>query len=256
MRSGVSDFLAVVSAWWLTPATVVERGRPVKSRRCCRESVRPARDEVDLDACVARQHSHSDAGPRRQAIQRKVRQVHLDHPLGRFPPPGPLGQDDSPRAWTTSIGAPAPPHHDGEDEISQVPRRPLPACPALRTRRTAYPRQLRDSDEAFRRKNSVGSATMELSGLDHAAYRPTVYASQSGSLLDHATLGSGWWPALAGQDSHLLGRKDGFRHVCPSTWLPPSPSFARRNFSYPPARHCVVAVFLRGRTRRRTVSSY
>ena len=70
---------------------------------------------------------------------------------------------------------------------SQVPGRPLPACPALRPRQTAYPRPLRDSDEAFRRKNSVGSATMDLSGLNHAAYRLPVYASQSGSLLDHAT---------------------------------------------------------------------
>ena len=28
---------------------------------------------------------------------------------------------------------------------------------------------------------------------------------------------------------HLLGRIEGFRHVCPSTCLPPSPSFAWRN---------------------------
>ena len=34
-----------------------------------------------------------------------------------------------------------------------------------------------------------------------------------------ATLDSGWWPALTGQGSHLLGRIEGFRQVYPSTWL-------------------------------------
>ena len=68
-----------------------------------------------------------------------------------------------------------------------------------------------------------------LSGLYHAACTPSVYASQPGSPPDHATLDSGWWPALTGQGSHLLGRIEGFRHVYPSTWLPPSPSFAWRN---------------------------
>ena len=34
------------------------------------------------------------------------------------------------------------------------------------------------------------------------------------------------WPTLAGQDSHLRGRKEGFRHV--TACLPPSPSFAWR----------------------------
>ena len=70
-----------------------------------------------------------------------------------------------------------------------------------------------------------------LSRLYHAACTLSVYASQPGSPPDHATLDSGWWPALTGQDSHLLGRVEGFRHVCPSTWLPPSPSLAWRNKS-------------------------
>ena len=48
-----------------------------------------------------------------------------------------------------------------------------------------------------------------ISGLHHAACTPSVYASQPGSPPDYATLDSGWWPALAGQDSHLLGRIDG-----------------------------------------------
>ena len=68
-----------------------------------------------------------------------------------------------------------------------------------------------------------------LSRLNHAACTLCVYASQPGSLPDHATRDSGWWPALTGQGFHLLGRVEGFRHVCPSTWLPPSPSFAWRN---------------------------
>ena len=40
------------------------------------------------------------------------------------------------------------------------------------------------------------------------------------------------WPTSAGQDSHLRGRKEGFRHV--TTCLPPSPSFAWRKASSPP----------------------
>ena len=58
-----------------------------------------------------------------------------------------------------------------------------------------------------------------LSRLNHAACTLSVYASQPGSPPDHATLDSGWWPSLTGQDSHLLGRVEGFRHVYPSTWL-------------------------------------
>ena len=80
----------------------------------------------------------------------------------------------------------------------------------------------------FRWINGVDSATM-LSRLHHAACTLSVYASQPGSPPDHATLDSGWWPALTGQGSHLLGRVEGFRHVYPSTWLSPSPSFAWRN---------------------------
>ena len=70
----------------------------------------------------------------------------------------PPGRDDSPRAWTISIAAPAPPHHDGEDEISQVPGRPLRTCPALRPRRTAVPGHYRTRDVVFRTLNNVDSA--------------------------------------------------------------------------------------------------
>ena len=64
-----------------------------------------------------------------------------------------------------------------------------------------------------------------------------------------ATLDSGWGPALSGRDSHPLGRVEGFRHVYPSTWLPPSPSFAwRKN-----PRFSATGVSLR--TLRRSVNS-
>ena len=76
---------------------------------------------------------------------------------------------------------------------------------------------------------TTSTPRLSLSRLNHAACTPSVYASQPGSPPDHATLDSGWWPALTGQDSHLLGRIEGFRHVYPSTWLPPSPGFAWRN---------------------------
>mgnify|MGYP000143256834 CR=1 FL=1 len=60
------------------------------------------------------------------------------------------------------------------------------------------PGQLRVSDAAFRELNDVGSASISLSRLHHAAYRHPVYASQPGSPPDHATLGSGGWPTFAG----------------------------------------------------------
>ena len=90
------------------------------------------------------------------------------------------------------------------------------------------PGHFRASDVVFRWINGVDFASA-LSRLNHAACTLSVYASQPGSPPDHATLDSGWWSALTGQDSHLLGRIEGFRHVYPSTWLPPPPSFAWRN---------------------------
>ena len=142
-----------------------------------------------------------------------------------FAPPQ---SDDSPRTWTTSTAAPAPPHHDGEDEISQVPGRPLRTCPALRPRRTSDPRPVSGPAMWSSVQLTTSTPRLPLSRLYHAACTLSVYASQPGSPPDHATLDSGWWPALTGQDFHLLGRVEGFRHVYPSTWLPPSPSFAWR----------------------------
>jgi len=59
------------------------------------------------------------------------------------------------------------------------------------------------SDAAYRSENHVGSGSSFLSRLNHAAHTPPVYASQPGSLPNHATLGSGWWPTFAGQASNL-----------------------------------------------------
>ena len=78
------------------------------------------------------------------------------------------------------------------------------------------PGHFRTGDVVFRWINGVDSATM-LSRLHHAACTLSVYASQPGSPPDHATLDSGWWPTLSGQDSHLLGHIEGFRHVFPFT---------------------------------------
>ena len=78
------------------------------------------------------------------------------------------------------------------------------------------PGHFRASDVVFRSINGVDFASA-LSRLNHAACTLSVYASQPGSPPDHATLDSGWWPALTGQDFHLLGRVEGFRHVYPFT---------------------------------------
>ena len=125
--------------------------------------------------------------------------------------------------------APAPPHHGGEDETSQVPGRPVRTCPALRPRRTSAPRPLQDRRCRLPRSRPRRLRHAPVSGLHHAACTLSVYASPPGSPPDSATLDSGWWPALAGQGSHLLDRVDGFRHAYPSTWHPPSPGFAWRN---------------------------
>ncbi len=55
----------------------------------------------------------------------------------------------------------------------------------------------RANDAAFRSEYDVGSARL-LSRLYHAARTLPVYASQPGSLPDHATLGTGWWPTFTG----------------------------------------------------------
>ena len=62
------------------------------------------------------------------------------------PPVAPFASPEPGRcsgAWATSTAAPGPPAYGGDGEVSQVPGRPLPACPALRPRRTARIRPLR-----------------------------------------------------------------------------------------------------------------
>ena len=109
--------------------------------------------------------------------------------------------------------------------LAYMPRSPTPADP--RPQATTGPAMWSSA------KLTASTPHGTLSRLNHAACTLSVYASQPGSPPDHATLDSGWWPTLTGQDSHLMGRVEGFRHVCPSTWLPPSPSFAwRNNFEY------------------------
>ena len=66
--------------------------------------------------------------------------------------------------------APAPPLRVGEDETSQVPGRPLRTCPALRPRRNASPRSVRDrrwrlppcKRRRLREDNSIGTQSRGL----------------------------------------------------------------------------------------------
>src|SRR5690606_15275971 len=56
---------------------------------------------------------------------------------------------------------------------------------------SSAPRPCAALNAAFRSKDHVGSAFKSISGLNHAACRPSVYASQPRSLSDHATLDLG-----------------------------------------------------------------
>ena len=183
-------------------------------------------------------------------------------------PPGPLGRVPRPHRYYQPTPTSRPPSPSLRFLRSALPPLRPPSLPRSRTtprgpgpflprrprrlisvEKTRYPRFLDDpcvhaplfdpgepptpghfraSDVVFRWIYGVDFASA-LSRLNHAACTLSVYASQPGSPPDHATLDSGWWPALTGQDSHLLGRIEGFRHVYPSTWLPPPPSFAWRN---------------------------
>ncbi len=84
-------------------------------------------------------------------------------------------------------------------------------------------------DVAFRKLNNVGSASFHFRG---SITRPTgslcTLRSRGRPRTTQHSVPAGGQPC-PGQDSHLLGRKEGFRHSCWLTWLPPSPSFAWRN---------------------------
>ena len=72
------------------------------------------------------------------------------------------------------------------------------------------PGQFGASHAAFRYVNGVGSASITLSRLYHAAYRPPVYASQPGApATTQHSVPTGGQP-FPGQDFHLLGRIEGF----------------------------------------------
>ena len=85
-----------------------------------------------------------------------------------------------------------PPGFPG-NPLARMPRASTPA-------RSRPPRPLRSRDVAFRPTQGVGPRTQCISGLNHAAYALPVNASRPGSPQAHASLGSGWRPALAGWD--------------------------------------------------------
>ena len=58
--------------------------------------------------------------------------------------------------------------------------------------------------------NASAPAMIPFSRLNHSARLLPVYASQLGSPQDHATLGSGCWPALPGEGSISLGHDEEF----------------------------------------------
>lgn len=96
--------------------------------------------------------------------------------------------------------------HEGGRETSQVPGGPqyhhaLLYDPA----EWSVPGCCGTDHAAFRSENDVGLGTNFLSGLNHMAWGLPVYASQPGSPLHHATLGSGWLPTFAGQVTSLPG---------------------------------------------------
>ena len=73
---------------------------------------------------------------------------------------------------------------------------------------------------AFHLENSVGLRFIFLSKLNNTAWQHPVYASQLRSPSYHATLGSGWSPTFAAQDSHLPGPNRRFPSRHPSHDFP------------------------------------
>lgn len=110
----------------------------------------------------------------------------------------------------------------------EFPGNPMYTCPALRPRRDPPGRPLRPSDSAFHHYDGVGSRVLPLSRLYHTACGLPVYASQPGLPQHHATLGSGYWPALPGGIGYPLGSTARFQLRLVRSSLPPCPSFARR----------------------------
>ena len=197
-----------------------------------------------------------------------ARQFH--GPVRRFPPPGPRGagsptspvlsadSDFSPPvplrlvffAWRYHRVPSLPPARavptgrdcclsrpsarvpGGDDETSQVPGRPLPACPALRPRRNRQcPGRSLHRGGAFHSCHSVGfheenDLRAQSRGLQ--GFLCTLRSRGRPRTTQHSVPAG--WPTLTGQVFHLLGRNRRFPS-CHRMHFPPSPSFAWRKTS-------------------------
>jgi hypothetical protein len=91
-------------------------------------------------------------------------------------------------------------------------------------------------DVAFRSFQGVGSRVDTISGLNHTACTPAVYASQPGSPLRHARLASGW---LASLDRTGVGTRrtpKGLSESFELIWIPPG-------FAWRTKRRCLAPSF-------------
>ena len=118
-------------------------------RSCIDSNTLPGRD----DSCSARPHrlhpassptspvlsADSDFSPPSRVASSPSLGATTVPPLLRTPE-----RDDSPKPGPLLSRHPRRLSNGGEDETSQVPGRPLPACPALRPRRTAVPSPLQN----------------------------------------------------------------------------------------------------------------
>ena len=93
-------------------------------------------------------------------------------------------------AWAICVTPPAAlSSNRGDPESSQVPVKPLCACPALRPRRTVRASLSRRVRCCLPLRKPRRLRVHFLSRLNHAACTPPVYASQPRSPSNHATLG-------------------------------------------------------------------
>ena len=156
---------------------------------------------------VWRYHSVARFAPAARAVLAGQGAFLSRPPMPRTPvetsrPPRALG----PGSWATRAcmpRSPTPAEPNAPDRVAQTNSARRWCLPLLSQRR--LPRCIR------------------ISWLNHAACRLPVYASQTASPLPTQHSVPAGWSTLAGQDSHLLGRTEGFRHFMQ---LPPSPSFA------------------------------
>lgn len=104
-------------------------------------------------------------------------------------------QPSTPRlSARTTCSTHAPSVYLSIEETTRAPRFLPNSClhaPLFDPGGSSAPRPCAALNAAFRSKDHVGSAFKSISGLNHAACRPSVYASQPRSLSDHATLDLG-----------------------------------------------------------------